>query len=55
MMTPQEIEKVADEIIVLIDRSTMAIRAGKPAVAMELMRQAVAAAETLPKKEASDD
>lgn len=51
-MTPEETDKAADEMIVLIDRATMAIRAGKPDVAAELMQQVHALAKTLPTKEA---
>lgn len=53
-MTQQEADKAADEMIVLIDRATMAIRAGKPDVAAELMQQVHAIAKTLPTKEAHD-
>jgi hypothetical protein len=50
-MTPQEADAAADKLAVLIERATLAAKAGKWAVAAEFMREAHELAKTLPMKE----
>lgn len=46
----QKNDEAADKMMVLLDRATIAMKAGKPAVAAELLRQCREIAETLERK-----
>jgi phage shock protein A len=47
MMTQQEVDEASDRMLGLIQRATLALKAGKPAVAAELLKQVHAVAKSL--------
>lgn len=54
VMTPEEAEKVADEMMVLLDQAMAAVAAGDGERALELTMQVHLLADSLPRKPNTD-
>jgi hypothetical protein len=53
-MTPEEIDRITDEMMALLDQATAAVREGDADRALELTMQVHVLADSLPKKPNTD-